>query len=128
MRRQYICSPNAFSAICHASFFLIVIHYRYLHFFVQSQIIFHCISLNTRVGVMVISKAMKLRAEESKNVLFTAFLCTVSFPVSFCVRYAIRKIPGKGERLFFTPKPPNVFGDHLTSYSFLGQRCLGVDS
>jgi hypothetical protein len=51
---------------------------------------------------------MKLRADESKNVLFTGDRYTDISPVSSCVTDAIRKIPGKGERFFSTPKPPNV--------------------
>jgi hypothetical protein len=50
--------------------------------------------------VLVIRTAMKLRAEELENVIFTGVRCTISFPVSSGVRDAIRKIPGKGERCF----------------------------
>jgi len=70
---------------------------------------------------------MKPRAEESKHVLFTGVCCTVSFPVSSCVREAIRKFPGKGESFFSVPKPPKVSRDHLGSYSFLGESRSGCE-
>jgi len=70
----------------------------------------------------VINRAMKPGDEESKHVLFTGVCCTVSFPLSSCVRDAIRNFPGKGERFLSTPKPPKVSGAHLASCSFLGER------
>lgn len=106
MRRQYTCSPNAFSAICRASFFLIAIHYRHfydrtIHFFIAATNYSPLHFIEHANHVRLISRAMKPGDEESKHVLLTGVCRTVSFPVSFCVRDAIRKFPGKGERIFF---------------------------
>jgi len=60
--------------------------------------------------VRVISRAMKPGDEESKHVLFTGVCCTASFPVSSCVRDAIRKFPGKGERFFLLQKLQRSLG------------------
>jgi len=86
---------------------LLLLEYRSLQEFYDRTVQFFAVAnfplyfIEHANQVRVISRAMKLRAEESKNVLFTGFRCTFSFPISSRVRDAIRKIPGKGVRFFF---------------------------
>jgi hypothetical protein len=76
----------------------------------------------------VISRAMKLRADESKNVLSTGDRRTVSFPVRSCERDAIRKIPGKGERFFLLQNLQKSFFTMKTTDALISKFILARKS